>query len=266
LTWFDQGSNVGFARNLSFLSSKSRGKFVWFIGCGEEVQISQLEALLTVLKGLEPKVTNLVLGASTFNELTQSMESFLEINHGSYEQTKVRCQLPIYSESISQNVWNREIFNSQFAAVSATGDIWPHVELALELANDGYMCSWYLDSHFITIFRESQGWWVAGDSHRILLAYATLLARYPKVRVDYPFVERTFQRLCHRGIATWILMLKSTGQRITPNSPVSIVENASGLSGYTKILILLASSIPGSTVKNLKRSFELLQGLRDRNK
>mgnify|MGYP001161630399 FL=1 len=158
---FKNRRNLGYDKNLDIAVSKSTGKFVWLLGCGDKPAKGCLHIVIKTLKA-NPDASSLLLHVQTSkhntdNDLDTAFTKISAENNSTYIEN-------LYNSALSGNVVNRQQW-----LVAATRDLqfenWCHIERSLQMHADTTFSPYSLRANTasVTVKRQNRGWWNQDD-------------------------------------------------------------------------------------------------------
>jgi glycosyltransferase involved in cell wall biosynthesis len=208
---FVQTSNLGFRGNLRFLSENASGKYIWFIGIGEQIQTACLDGVLDALGSSAP--TNAVVSGKFAEDLIEVSDEL------HFEESQVDPRTPLFSETISLNILRRDLAaDSLGKASSSTGDYWPHIEAVLEArAREGLRANTIFSSApIVSIAPNFDGWWFDRDeSYELSLAQIRILFTAASGSGSHPWLTRRLRRMRTLGLGEIVLRARKNGRKFS---------------------------------------------------
>lgn len=175
--YFRHSHNLGFDSNLDSIVKFSKGKYVWFIGCDDEVKNGALSRLMEKLDNLD--VSNILLDFDRFSEADDTLlkkkehEGLADINIKGRDD----FSQPRYAPALSANVINREKWMACLGR-EFTASGWGHVERILQILSlhEGSETAIFVDP-FFTLFVDKNGWWTKPDGYKLHLEHIKVIQR-----------------------------------------------------------------------------------------
>jgi len=167
--YFKNTDNFGFDNNLDLLVERSRGRYVWFFGCGERLKQGILKGLIERLLRDEPDVS--VVNFDIYSEVARAVVSHQAVPGCVNIATMDRddFSIPRYSPAVSANIVNKELWDSVSARPLLVNG-WCHVERILDMiGSNRFRRSLYISDPLFTLFRDKDGWWTKPNSYLLLL-------------------------------------------------------------------------------------------------
>ena len=255
---FKNRFNLGYDKNLDIAVSKSKGKFVWFLGCGDTPAKGCLPILMKTLHE-NPDTTSLLLRVQTpqYKIEDETESTFTKI---SAENIGTNIE-ELYNSALSGNVVNRQ----QWLATKKKDlqfENWCHVERSLQMhANTTYSpYSLRVRTASVSVKRHERGWWNEDDG---LFLRNVLLHR--EVIKHYHHMEKlescTLPEFCEspsKTIIRAILYSRSIAQKAPPqihHDNCKMIERSLLHYAIYKIANVIPKIILRSTL-NIIRSFK----------
>lgn len=173
--YFRHQVNIGFDLNLDSIVKFSTGRYVWFLGCGDEIKSDALSRLLEKLEQLN--VSNVLLDFDRYSEadttIIQKSEHaapFDLIVNGRDDFSHSR-----YAPALSANIVLRELWQRCQSAKFITSG-WGHVERILRILslNENSKTAILVGPYF-TLFVDKKGWWTKADGYKLHLEHIKLI-------------------------------------------------------------------------------------------
>ena len=170
-SYFRHDINLGFDSNLDSIVKLSKGQYVWFFACGDEVKPDAINRLVEKLRHLS--VSNLLLDFDRFGEADFTLIQLKEhaIKTDLIIKGRNNFTHPRYAPAISANVINREkwlgCLNEKFTASG-----WGHIERILKILSlSENSQTAILTGPFFTLFVDKHGWWTKPDGYKLHLEH-----------------------------------------------------------------------------------------------
>lgn len=173
--YFRHGANIGFDLNLDSIVKFGTGKYVWFLGCGDEIKQDALGRLIEKLECLD--VSNLLLDFDRYSEGDATLIQSREFANQSDLVVKGRDDFsqPRYAPALSANVVRREEWMACLNANFITSG-WGHVERILRILSLNEECETaILATPFFTLFVDKNGWWTKADGYKLHLEHIKVI-------------------------------------------------------------------------------------------
>lgn len=171
---FHQGQNLGFLGNLRFLSGKSTGSYLFFLGCGDLLSISRLNLLVPILKETGPH--SLVSGVATHETLEDYLDPPINATLKIVKLSRLSKNVP-YQEAFSGNIFrnvNREL-DIYLQRTFRSGDVWPHVEIQISAFLEGKTVL-RTPENLVSMMQDQISWYNdVGEQRRVFLAHLRVL-------------------------------------------------------------------------------------------
>jgi hypothetical protein len=172
--WFDQSENLGFRGNIEFLGTEATGTYLWIIGAGERVASKPFVAMLGKLRLGDFDIGT--VGCSYFTPSDQ--QDFELLSKFSFIKSSFSLLRPPYTEAIAGMIFSRSIFNSQFRHTGASGNWWPHIELASRVAKISRPSKvFYFPQPVVSIYSSTDGWWTKPGSEEVIFWHINVLGQ-----------------------------------------------------------------------------------------
>lgn len=173
--YFRHSHNLGFDSNLDSIVKYSRGKYVWLIGCDDEVKTDALSRLMEKLDNLD--VSNILLDFDRFSEADDTLLKKKEHEGLTDITIKGRDDFsqPRYAPALSANVINREKWMACLGR-EFTVSGWGHVERILQILSlhEGSETV-ILAGPYFTLFVDKNGWWTKPDGYKLHLEHIKVI-------------------------------------------------------------------------------------------
>lgn len=250
-----QPNNIGFRGNLKFLDSVARGEYVWFLGIGDYPQPRVIGKVLLELKKPHTEAINL-RGAVAFSEL--------DVHEDTKEPKAVdQAALPLYSESISLNIFRTGLMSKIDDSPNNTGDYWPHIEAILGvLSRSNLAPGWptrHISSTEVMLSNNPDGWWFESASNPmdLYLARLNLSKKISETRPDSRWAKDFTRNLMSIHLLEFTIMirLREKPARIPVAVVVSLVRL--GVRPFWVVLFLLFSLAPRGLLRGLATSSDI---------
>lgn len=174
-SYFRHGQNLGFDSNLDSIVKFSTGKYVWLVGCDDEVKSDALSRLLEKLHDLD--VENILLD---FDRFSEADDIFLKKKeHKGLDDVTAKGRnnfsYPRYAPALSANIVNREKWLSCMGrAFKVSG--WGHVERILQVVSSHESSETRIFAGpYFTLFVDKNGWWTKPDGYKLHLAHIRVI-------------------------------------------------------------------------------------------
>ncbi|MDX1809597.1 MAG: glycosyltransferase family 2 protein [Sulfurospirillaceae bacterium] len=162
--------NIGYDANIDALVERSSGKYVWFLGCGEQIKSNALHRLIEQLN-VEQEYTNILVDFDIYDEQKQELTESRVFDFDNDILIESKNDFPVdkYGTAVSSNVINKNKWQ-QITKNKLVVDGWCHVERILDMiALEDNSKTLLLTMPFFTLFREKNGWWTKSNSYLLLL-------------------------------------------------------------------------------------------------
>jgi glycosyltransferase involved in cell wall biosynthesis len=193
--YYRHDENIGFDMNLDSIARFSTGKYVWFLGCGDEVKIDGIQRLLSKLQQLN--CANLLLDFDRFSEADNVLIQKREYLNNTDEVIVGRDNFnqPRYSPALSGNVVKRQCWldcvDDKFTASG-----WGHVERILKILSlDVRSETAILPGPFFTLFVDKKGWWTKPDGYRLHLEHIKIIKSMRFMQFNESCINKKLQNL-----------------------------------------------------------------------
>lgn len=160
ISYYRNDINVGYDKNIDEVVERSKGKYVWFIGCGEILEETAILRLYEKLKS-NVQYSNILLDFDIYDEVKGTIvnDSVLDFKGEITLKGKNDFRYIKYGPAVSSNIVNRNKW-MEVNDLDLRVDGWCHIERILSLiALDDDSISLLISSPFFTLVREKDGWW-----------------------------------------------------------------------------------------------------------
>ncbi len=154
---FRQEVNLGFKRNVGFLSRHAQFERCLILGCGDLIDLSNLLNVFQSLNqlGLDPAV--IVSNVSSHSDLT-------ELPFASRFQPRVHVRnwlskwVP-YQEAIPGQIYKATVLQTNWMTKGRSGDTWPHIDLVFRILSlEGTLIT-RTDAVLVSMHQSSRSWY-----------------------------------------------------------------------------------------------------------
>jgi len=170
IQYFKNETNIGYDGNIDSIVKKAAGKYVWFLGCGEQVKEDALERLIGKLIG-DIEYTNILLDFDIYDERKDKItdDKIYIFNQDIILEGKNNFLYNKYGPAVSSNIVNKNLWN-QVSGEQFVVDGWCHIERILSMiALNEASKTLILPKPYFTLYREANGWWTKSNSYLVLL-------------------------------------------------------------------------------------------------
>lgn len=234
-----QTANLGFRGNLGFLAANATGKYIWYIGIGERIDVASIDIVLDLLRHFEP--TNLVVSGVVSEELPR-LSGNLHIAEGRKDSS---C--PLYSETISLNILKRHFAAAALGeTVNSTGDFWPHIEAILDsLSAEGSSANTvFIRNPLVAIAPNADGWWFdRNEAFTLSLAQIRILLDSTNGSINSRWLKQRLKRMRTIGLGEIVLRSRKNG-RIFTQDELRLIQSEACLNLFQTALLLIAHATP----------------------
>jgi glycosyltransferase involved in cell wall biosynthesis len=217
--WIRQHENRGFLGNLHFLSNQGSGKYIWFMGIGETLEINFLPELLKHLSRDEFAFGTV----GSFIGVVDQAEAATD-EHIEFLISKQVEDLPVYSETISLNIFRRVAAIEYFDSKSvSTGNWWPHIELALSMCRANSEVNYFhVPTKMVGIAENFDGWWFdMPTAAELAWAQIELLTFANKSPVKNAWIEKRTRHYRQVWIGEILLRMRKQGHVVEFNNELN---------------------------------------------
>lgn len=155
---FRQHENIGFSANVAFLAKESRSAYSMVLGCGDLPQLAVIQGVLDALHTHGPGFKLLVGGvaAHRHDELFEE----LQVNDMSYETyKKMASSWTPYQEAVPGQIFQTATLLKWWPKSPKSGNAWPHVELAMQLASSKNPAVARFSKPFVSMHQDQASWY-----------------------------------------------------------------------------------------------------------
>ncbi len=191
ISLYSEESNIQYDGNIDKIVRRAKGRYVWFIGCGETIK---QDALCRVIKYLdiEYEYTNILLDFDIYDEIHGWCEyGIYDFNKKVILKGKNNFEYNRYAPAVSSNIVNKELW-MRVIKHELVANGWCHVERILDMiAISNNSTTLLLSRPYFTLYREEDGWWTKPNSYLLLLLHIDIV----RSMTDRGFSKKVAKRL-----------------------------------------------------------------------
>lgn len=173
--YFRHRANIGFDMNLDSIVKFGTGRYVWFLGCGDEIKKDAISRLVEKLDYIN--ASNILLDFDRFSEADATLIQKREYSDNFDLIVKGRDDFnqPRYAPALSANVVKREEWLACLKNKFITSG-WGHVERILRILSLKEQSETaILAMPFFTLFVDKNGWWTKADGYKLHLEHIKVI-------------------------------------------------------------------------------------------
>jgi len=210
---FRNRQNQGYDKNIDLIVERARGKYVWFLGCGE---IVKPKALKTILSRLEKDTYNYVLlnfDIFAEDEANQVPEKVFSPD----SDQKLTSMNEVYgigsgvAMAVSSNIVLKTAW-MKVAECMLSEKGWCHIERINAILHANEFPSFFIATPCFTLYRENTGWWTTRQVYMNFVSYCRLIMKLRTMLRDTEY-QKIESRIYPFAFANSILLAKSLGVR-----------------------------------------------------
>jgi len=165
IQYFRNIENIGYDRNINNIVQYARGKYVWFLGCGETLKEDALQRLEEKLN-VQTEYSNIVLDFDIYDEALEKITDtkIYPLDNDIILEGKNNFSHDKYALAVSSNIINKRMWN-EISNQKLVVKGWAHIERILSIiALNEDSKTLILPGPYFTLFREKNGWWTKQNS------------------------------------------------------------------------------------------------------
>lgn len=173
--YFRHRANIGFDMNLDSIVKFGTGRYVWFLGCGDEIKKDAISRLVEKLDHIN--ASNILLDFDRFSEADVTLIQKREYSNNIDLIVKGRDDFSQqrYAPALSANVVKREEWLACLKNKFITSG-WGHVERILRILSLKEQSETaILATPFFTLFVDKNGWWTKADGYKLHLEHIKVI-------------------------------------------------------------------------------------------
>lgn len=216
IKYYCNENNIGYDGNIDSIVKKAKGKYVWFLGCGEQVKEDALERLLEKLTS-HIEYTNILLDFDIYDERKEKItdKRIYTFDQDIVLEGKNNFLYNKYGSAVSSNIVNKNLWN-QVSNEQFIVDGWCHVERILSMiALNNESRTLILPNPYFTLYREANGWWTKSNSYLLLLLHIKVIRSMIHKGYDEKVVESLELKQSRIALLIAIVQSKEFGMRLS---------------------------------------------------
>lgn len=259
-------TNIGYDANIDMLVEKAGGKYVWFLGCGEQIKNDALHRLIEKLN-INDEYTNILVDFDIYDERKEKITDIRVFNFDKdvLIEAKNNFSHNKYALAVSSNIVNKKKWQ-QVKKNKLVVDGWCHVERILDMiALENSSKTLLLPHPYFTLLREKNGWWTKPNSYLLLLFHIKII----RSMLDKGYEEKSVEKLEYKQSRVALLMAIVQSKDFGMNLTYKILQDMIELFKYDYFFWLVAFPLllmPKQLMFIPRSIFKLLQKIKSYSK
>lgn len=218
IKYYCNETNIGYDGNIDAIAKRAKGKYVWFLGCGEKIKIDSLSRLIEKLNN-DIEYTNILLDFDIYDERKNTItdKRVFNFENDILLEGKNNFEYDKYGPAVSSNIINKGMWLN-ISNKPLVVDGWCHIERILNMiALDKNSKTLILTHPYFTLYREKDGWWTKPNSYLLLLLL--LHIKVIKSMLNMGYDEKVIHKLQYKqsrsALLGAVVQSKSYGLKIS---------------------------------------------------